>query len=120
MKMLEKILLNPKAPSTTLEFIRISKREGWGLRETRKDIIIILPIIESVARKKSVTDLPFSYEGILLFSSLWQLSIHLPIGTVKRYAVWMWEGSKELEQTILYSSYFFPNLCCLGIEILRV
>ena len=29
-------------------------------------------------------------------------------------------GSKELEQTILYSSYFFPNLCCLGIEILRV
>lgn len=89
------------------------------MRELRKEIIIILPIIQSVARKKSVTDLSFSYEGIHLFSSLWQLSTQLPVGMGKRSVMWMWEGIKELEQTIPYSSYFSPNLYCLGIEILR-
>lgn len=59
------------------------------VREARKAIIIILPVIESVAKKKSITDLTFFYEGVLLYSSLWQLSTHFPVGTGKRYVMQM-------------------------------
>lgn len=36
------------------------------MREIRKEIVIVLCIIESVARKKSATDHTLSSEGILL------------------------------------------------------
>lgn len=46
------------------------QEKGLGVREKKKVIIIILPIIKFVARKRSITDPAFSYKSILLFSIL--------------------------------------------------